>query len=153
MISINRIFFVGAVGFAIAAAVMASGCSTAGGMQRAAEVRVATTLDAGSPKLVVSGPARLLHVDVQGHHSLSIYSVKRGAGGAVNCGDKPGAEARPLRQAASNALNLVVAENEAICVANDGRDVAPRNADISWHARRGADAPAETDQDIHASNL
>src|SRR5262245_10770573 len=150
MFSINRIFFVGAIGFAIAAAVMASGCSTAGGMQRAAEVRVATTLDTASPKLVVSGPARLLHVDVRGHQSLSIYSVKRGAGGAVNCGDKPRAEARPLRQAASTVLNLEVQDDEAICLASTTGDAA--NVDVSWHARRGTGVPVETDHALHASN-
>jgi hypothetical protein len=66
----NRVCIVGAVVSAAAAIFMASGCSVAGGMQRAAEVRVATTLEAGSPKMIVSGPARLLHVDVHGRQSL-----------------------------------------------------------------------------------
>ena len=67
MFSINRICFTGAVISAAAAVFMASGCGVAGaGMKRAAEVRVATTLEAGSPKMIVSGPARLLHVDVHG---------------------------------------------------------------------------------------
>ena len=67
MVSINRIFFAGAVISAAAAVFLASGCGVTGasGMQRAAEVRVATTLEAGSPKVIVSGPARLLHVDVR----------------------------------------------------------------------------------------
>src|SRR5262245_58786754 len=71
MDSINRIFFAGAIISAAAAIFMASGCAGAGAssMQRAAEVRVATTLVAGSQKLMVSGPAQLLHVDVEGHQS------------------------------------------------------------------------------------
>jgi hypothetical protein len=150
MFSINRIFIAGAVVSAAAAVFMASGCGVAGGMHRGADVRVATRLEAGSPKMIVSGPARLLHVDVHGRQALSIYSVKRGTDGTVSCADKARAEPLPLRQGASNELNLVVREGEAICLANDANDVAARNADVSWHARRGADAPAET---AHASNL
>src|SRR5437763_16778293 len=100
MISINRLFLAGAVACAAAGAFVASGCSVAGasGMQRAAEVRVATTLEAGSPKLIVSGPARLLHVDVHGGQPLSIYSVKRDASGAVNCADKVRSNPLSLRE-------------------------------------------------------
>jgi hypothetical protein len=56
----------------------------------------------------------------------------------------------PLRHGASNELNLVVPEGEAVCLANEAGQAAPRNTDVAWHARRGADAPAET---AHASNL
>jgi len=46
MISVNRICFAGAVACAIAAAVVASGCNAgrASALQRAADIRVATTL-------------------------------------------------------------------------------------------------------------
>jgi hypothetical protein len=152
MISIKRLFFAGTVACAAAGAFVASGCgvASASGMQRAAEVRGATALAAGSPQLIVSGPARLLHVDVRGRQALSIYSVKRDARGAVNCADKLRSKALPLRQGVSNELNLEVHHDEAICLANDGGDAAPRIADVSWHARRGADAPIEM---THASNL
>jgi hypothetical protein len=154
MSSINRIFFTGAVISAAAAVFVASGCSVAGaGMQRAAEVRVATTLEVGSPKLIVSGPARLLHVDVHGRQSLNVYSVKRGADGKVSCTDKVPAARLSLRHGASNELNLVVRADEAICMANDASEVSPRNADVSWHARRGADAPAEVAHAPHGTNL
>ena len=154
MFSINRICFTGAVISAAAAVFMASGCGVAGaGMNRAAEVRVATTLEAGSPKMIVSGPARLLHVDVHGRQSLSVYSVKRGADGKVSCTAQERTALRPLQQGASNQLNIVVPENEAICLGNDAREAAPRNTDVSWHARRGADAPTETNHALHAANL
>jgi len=144
MFSINRIFFTGAVISAAAAVFVASGCSVAGGgMNRAAEVRVATTLEAGSPKMIVSGPARLLHVDVHGRQSLNVYSVKRGADGKVSCTDKVSSARLSLRHGASNELNLVVGADEAVCLANDAGDASPRNTDVSWHARRGADVPAE----------
>jgi hypothetical protein len=143
MISVNRIFFAGAVISAAAAVFMASGCGVAGasGMQRAAEVRVATTLEAGSPKMIVSGPARLLHVDVRGHQALSIYAVKRDASGGANCANAARSGARALRQAASTELNLQVQDDEAICLANEA-GTAPK-VDVSWHARRGAATPIE----------
>ena len=144
MFSFNRICVAGAVISAVAAMLMASGCSAVGGsgLQRAAEVRVATTLEAGSPKVVVEGPARLLHVDVRGSRALNIYSVKRDASGAVNCADKARSNARPLRASASTELNLQVREDEAVCLAADAADA--RRADVSWHARRGAEAATET---------
>jgi hypothetical protein len=143
MISVNRIFFAGAVISAAAAVLMASGCGVAGatGMQRAAEVRVATTLEAGSPKMIVSGPARLLHVDVRGHQALTLYSVKRDAGGGANCAGPARSGAFALRQAASTVLNLQVQDDEAICLASATGD-AP-SVDVSWHARRGAATPTE----------
>jgi len=141
MISINRIFFAGAIASAVAAALMASGCAAGGGLQ-SAEVRVATQLEGASPRMIVAGPARLLHVDVHGRQSLNVYSVKRGADGNANCGDAVRSEALPLRQGASNELNLVVLGDEAVCLANASG--SPRAADVSWHARSGNDAPAET---------
>jgi hypothetical protein len=154
MFSINRIFFTGAVISAAAAVLVASGCSVAGaGMTRAAEVRVATTLEAGSPKVIVSGPARLLHVDVHGRQLLNVYSVKRGADGKVDCTDKLPSARVSLRQRASNELNLVVRADEAVCLANDASDGSTRKADVSWHARRGADVPAQVVHGPHGANL
>jgi len=152
MDAINRIFFAGAIISAAAAVFLASGCAGAGasGMQRAAEVRVATTLEAGSPKLMVSGPARLLHVDVEGHQTLNVYTVKRDAAGEASCAVAPRGEARALRQAATTELNLQVGDDEVVCLANAAGD-APR-VDVSWHARRGAGAPIEVGHTLTASN-
>ena len=152
MDSMNRIFFAGAVISAAAAVFLASGCAGTGaaGMQRSAEVRMATTLEAGSPKLMVSGPARLLHVDVEGHQTLNVYTVKRDAAGAASCAGKARSEARTLRQAATTELNLEVGDGEVVCLANAAAD-APR-VDVSWHARRGVAAPIETGHTLTASN-
>jgi hypothetical protein len=147
MISINRIFFAGAIASAVAAALMASGCAAGGGLQ-SAEVRVATQLEGASPRMIVAGPARLLHVDVHGRQELSLYSVKRAADGSFSCASEATSGARPLRHGATNELNILVHEDEAICLAN-GSGIA-RDADVAWHARRGADAPAET---LQASNF
>lgn len=154
MFSINRIFFTGAVISAAAAVFVASGCSAVGaGMNRAAEVRVATTLEAGSPRMIVSGPARLLHVDVHGRQLLNLYTVKRAADGKFSCADQERSPLLPLRHGASNELNIVVSANEAVCLANDAGEAGPRNTDVSWHARRGADAPSEVAHAPHGANL
>jgi hypothetical protein len=154
-INVNKICFAGALASAAAAVLLASGCNVAGagaGLQRAAEVRVATTLEAGSSKLMVAGPARLLHVDVRGHQEVNVYSVKRGADGSVNCAGTARSALRSLQQSASNELNLKVGQDEGICLANEAGDTAPR-ADVSWHARRGAEAPIEVAHTDHGNSL
>jgi len=154
MFSINRICLAGAVVSMIAAVLMASGCGVSGGMQRAGEVRVATRLEAGSPKVMVNGPARLLHVDVHGRGSLNVYSVKRAADGSANCANAARSDVHPLRQGASNELNLAVHADEAVCLANtNDADAAPRGADVSWHARRGSDEPVQTADTDRPSSL
>jgi hypothetical protein len=139
--TINRTFIAGAVICAAAALLTASSCTTTG-TQRAVDVRVAMTLRSGSPQLVVSGPARVLHVEVAGRQDVSIYSVKRGADGSVSCATEIRTGVRVLKRAASNDLDLVVDEDEGVCLANAAGDGAPR-ADVSWHARRDAGTPVE----------
>ena len=73
---------------------------------------------------------------MHGRQLLNLYTVKRGPDGKVSCADQERSPLRPLRQGASNALNIVVPENEAICLENDANEAAPRNTDVSWHARR-----------------
>jgi len=153
MFSINRICLAGAVVSMIAAVLMASGCGVSGGVQRA-EVRVATRLEAGSPKVIVNGPARLLHVNVHGRASLNVYSVKRAADGTANCADKVRSEVVALRQGVSNELNLAVHADEAVCLANaNATEASPRGSDVSWHARRGSDQPVQTADSDHESPL
>jgi len=142
LFSMNRICFAGAVIAALAAVLTASGCGVTGAMDRAAEVRVATRLEAGSPKMIVAGPARLLHVDVRGRQAVNLYSVKRAADGSFNCADPARTQGAPLRHGASNELDLVVPADEAVCLASQAG--ALHQAEVSWHARRGAHAPAET---------
>lgn len=154
MFSINRICLAGAVVSMIAAVMMASGCGVSGGMQRAAEVRVATRLEAGSPKVIVNGPARLLHVNVHGRGSLNVYSVKRAADGTANCADAVRSGVVSLRQGVSNELNMAVHADEAVCLANtNATDTGPRGSDVSWHARRGSDEPVQTADSDHPSPL
>ena len=154
-LNLNKICFAGAIASAAAAVLLASGCNVAGaggGLQRAAEVRVATSLEANSPKLMVSGPARLLHVNVYGNQALNVYSVKRGADGAVDCAGTTRSAVRSLQQRASNELNLVVHADEGVCLATEADTAAPR-ADVSWHARRGGDVPTEVAHTDGGSHL
>jgi len=154
-LNLNKICFAGAIASAAAAVLLASGCNVAGaggGLQRAAEVRVATSLEANSPKLMVSGPARLLHVNVYGNQALNVYSVKRGADGAVDCAGTTRSAVRSLQQRASNELNLVVHADEGVCLATEADTSAPR-ADVSWHARRGGDVPIEVAHTDGGSHL
>jgi hypothetical protein len=81
-------------------------------------------------------------VDVRGRQDVSLYSVKRGADGSVSCAAEVRKDVRALKRDASNELNLVVGEDEGVCLANAAGDGVPR-ADVSWHARRGAGAPVE----------
>jgi len=146
MLSINRILFTAAVASAIGAALMAGGCA-AGGVTHA-EVRMATTVKAGSAQVMVNGPARLLHVDVRGRQSLNVYSVKRGTDGAVDCADKVRSEIASLRQGTSNQLNVEVRGDEAVCLANESSGAD--HADVSWHARRASGEPTAS---LQASNF
>jgi hypothetical protein len=44
-----------------------------------------------------------------------------------------------------------VGADEVVCLANAAR-VAALRVDVSWHARRGADAPIEVGHTLTASN-
>ena len=86
---------------------------------------------------------------MHGRQELSLYSVKRAADGSVNCAAKARSGALPLRQGASNELNLVVAADEAVCLANDAGD-APRHRRLLARAPRSRRAGGDRS---HASNL
>jgi hypothetical protein len=150
MAAMNRIFGERAVALAIAVVSIAGGCTTTGA-SRLIEVRVATRVETGSPRLVVTGPAQLLHVDVHGHRPLNLYSVRRGTDGKVSCLDGARGPVRTLHEQASNELNIAVAAGEALCVTDGGAGASTaRDTDVSWHARSSIDAPVET---VHASIL
>jgi hypothetical protein len=150
MLAMNKNCLARVAAAAVAVVSMVGGCTTTGAT-RPIEVRVATRVENGSPRLVVTGPARLLHVDVHGQRPLNLYGVRRGADGKVSCLDGARGQVRPLREHASNELNIVVAAGEALCVVDDAAGAATaRDTDVSWHARSGTDAPVET---VHASNL
>ena len=85
MFSINRIFFAGAVDFGGGGGVDGERLRRAGARHAAGRrgARRHARWRRASPKMIVAGPARLLHVDVHGHQALNLYSVKRDADGVV----------------------------------------------------------------------
>jgi hypothetical protein len=107
------------------------GASASAGSRRAPDVRGQTVLTAAAPQLVVAGPARLLHVDVEGARAVSLYSVASGNGGADACRGGASAAKRALRTNASNELNLDVAAGQTVCLSADGGSVQ-----VAWHAQQ-----------------
>lgn len=127
------------------------GCATAGGGHgRGRDLHVSATLAGGAARPIVSGPATLLHVGVDGTNQVSLYRVTRttGASDADACAAAARGPATGLRRGASNRVNIAVASDEIVCVASAG---AARDASVTWHARR-ADSTATTGGQLLASN-
>jgi len=83
--------------------------------------------------VLVSGPAWLLHVDVEGRDDLALYAVARKDGTDADCTGGPTVEKKRLRPGQPNLVNLSVAADETICVASA---MKTRSASVMWHARR-----------------
>lgn len=113
------------------------GATAAAASQRGSDVRGQTVLTAAAPQQVVAGPARLLHVDVEGKRAVSFYSVDSRNGGPEACrAGSPSAKRSALRTNASNQLDLDVAAGRTVClVATEGP------VQVAWHAQQ---APAAT---------
>jgi hypothetical protein len=125
-----------AIQFSILAVAVAAGagCATgAGGHARGRDVHASTRLAGDAARVVVSGPAWLLHVDVEGRDDLALYSVARKDGTDADCAAGPTGARKRLQPGAPNLVNLTVPAGEAICIAP-----APnaRTVSVMWHARR-----------------
>jgi hypothetical protein len=102
--------------------------------RRAPDVRGETMLSAAAPQLVVAGPARLLHVDVEGARGgVSLYSVDSASGGSEACRAGAASAKRALRTNATNELDLDVAAGQTVCLVADGGSV-----EVAWHAQQVA---------------
>jgi hypothetical protein len=113
----------------------AAGCATISGGHAGHDVHATARIGGDGARMLVSGPARLLHVDVDGHDELALYAVARKGGTDADCvaGAGQTAEKRRLRAGASNLVNINVAAEETICVAPPA---STRAASVMWHARR-----------------
>jgi hypothetical protein len=91
-----------------------------------------TRITGDAARVVVSGPAVLLHVDVDGRDDMALYAVARKDGTAADCAGGAIGERRQLRPGVANRVNMTVAADETICVA-----AAPskRSGSVMWHAR------------------
>jgi hypothetical protein len=126
------------------------GCATVGadhGQARGRDMHVSATVAGGASRVIVSGPATLLHVDVNGASDLSLYRVARADGDA--CAATKRGPATELRRGASNRVNIDVASDEIVCVA--AAAAAQGAASVTWHARR-ADEASRTAGRLLASN-
>ena len=120
------------------------GASASAGSRRGPDLRGQTMLTAAAPQQVVAGPARLLHVDVEGARVVSLYSVASGGGGVDACRVGASAAKRALRTNASNELDLDVAAGQTVCVSADAGSVQ-----VAWHAQQPAGGTFGT---LQASN-
>jgi hypothetical protein len=123
--------------------------ATASASPRISDVRAQTVLNAGSPRLVVAGPARLLHVDFEGSRSVSLFSVDSRNGGPDACRTGAPTAKRLLHSNVRNALDLDVASGQTVCLVADGSSVQ-----VAWHAQQAAPSVGGTagTQPLYASN-
>ena len=122
------------VSLLVAALGAGAGCAVVPAAQRGNRDLHATARLAGdAPRLLVGGPALLMHVDFDGGDDLALYAVGRKDGTEADCSTVPVGERRLLRPGLPNLVNVVVPANQEICVA----PIASRpSAAVRWHARR-----------------
>jgi hypothetical protein len=123
--SIGFLFFVGA---------LAAGCATAsGGLSRSRDLHATTRVAADGARVLVVGPAVLMHVDVDGRDDLALYTVARKDGTETDCTGPLTGERKHLRPGVANLVNLTVPDGQAVCIAVEPNT---RTASVAWHARR-----------------
>ena len=126
----------GAVGVSILFIALASGagCATiTGGHGGRRDVHSSTHVAGVGARVLVTGPALLMHVDVEGRDDLVLYAVARKDGTEADCAAEQTSERKRIRPGVPNLVNLPVAAGQTICIA-----AAPdiRTASVMWHARR-----------------
>ena len=133
----ERLMFAATVAAGIAAIFCGAGCSTTSLAVRphVADVRMSIPMRGDAPRLLVVGPARLLHVDVQGHGVVSLYSVRAETGLESDCAGEALPKAMTLIPAESNQLNLDVPAGQAVCMVSVNRE-GKRQGEVHLHARR-----------------
>ena len=138
-----------------AAAVMGGGCgvtSAAGHSHgRGNDVRSTAQMSATTgPRVVVAGPARLLHVDVHGDRAFTIYAVARQTGTDADCLAAAATPAISVARAnRRRPLDIDVPAGRVVCLANGSDAGGRQSAEVSWHARRGAPEPGVLYADSH----
>ena len=111
-----------------------AGCATvSGGHGRGRDVHASAQIAGDATRLLVTGPALLMHVDVDGRDDLALYAVRRSAGTGADCAAAPIGETRRLRPGVENRVNIEVPADQSICV---GAPANTRSAAVMWHARR-----------------
>jgi hypothetical protein len=126
-------------------AALALGCagSITTSRQSRLDVRDTVTAPGASRRLLLAGPGRLLHIDVERRSVVTVYRVPRHDGTAADCGNEP-PRADAVIEMTAGALE--VPRDESVCV------LMARRASLSWHARH-VPAPSEPVSARHASLL
>jgi len=140
----ERAFFTAAVVTGLAA-LFCAGCGATGLAERphTADVRLSIPMRADSPRMLVVGPARLLHVDVEGRGVVSLYSVQTVTGLEDDCMGAPLPAAMTLIPDDTNQLNLDVPVGQAVCMAPVKAEDRRLGA-VHLHARRTPGEPFGT---------
>jgi hypothetical protein len=135
----RKVFFFSASILFIAG--LGSGCaSTSFGWRPQGDTRGMVTVDQGAPRLLLVGPARLMHVHWLGQQTLSVYTVAGARGTDADCAQPALGSRAILRTGAANHLDLNVEAGQAICLAKEREPIAAmasqRPMRASWHARQ-----------------
>src|SRR5215471_12772803 len=91
-----------------------AGCATTAGGGGHRDVHGQATLAGGGrdARLLVVGPAVLMHIDLDEREDLTLYTVERVRGTDADCVAGSGARAVRLHGGDSNRLDLTVADGE-----------------------------------------
>ena len=111
------------------------GCATTSARPRSGARDVhgsAVVSGGGSGRIVVSGPAVVLDLDVEGKHDVALYTVPAGDGTHADCEHPAGGQGIPVRLGHSDQVNFRVGTGEAACVSSPATGGA---AEVRWHAR------------------
>lgn len=111
-----------------------AGCATvSGGRAERRDQHTAARIPGDAARVLVAGPALLMHVDIEGHGDLALYAVARKTGTEADCATGHTGARRRVLPGVSNRVNITVAADQAICIA-----AAPsnRSTSVMWHARR-----------------
>jgi len=128
-----------------------AGCAAVATVPRGDRDRHATARIAGNaPRVLVSGPALLMHIDLDGGDDLALYAVARKDGTEADCTTDALGERRRLRPGVPNLVNLVVPANQEICVAPTANGGA---TSVRWHARRLDGRPSGPDKALAFDGL
>lgn len=130
-----------AIQFSVLVGVLAAdGCATrSAGRGRASDLHATARITGGATWVLITGPAYLLHVDVDGRDDLALYAAARKNGTAADCAAGPTVGARRLRPGVPNLVKLAVAADETICIAPLG---SAQSGTVMWHLRRLEGGPA-----------
>lgn len=108
------------------------------------DVRESIAMTDREPRMLLAGPARLLHLQVEKRKgAVTLYRVPRQQGTSADCQATAGRDELPL-PLFSEAMD--VAQDEVVCAQVD------RKTRLSWHARArpGAGEPAQL---LHHASL